>query len=1158
MTTKVQSPTPFSRFSRIGIFKSSSPSPNRRNNASEKVSGNEDNWYIPYNGPYEAPRQPYVKPKERDSWGDSVYGEDDDDDDRHAKEMNTQHEDMRTNGWYTDAAGERTGRPRAKTTSAVSTSGWADTNRADARNRQPFPSYISIDASGGVGESPSPRTSRDTSTVKRSSFANIFNFSSSKKLQSTRPLRLSPRQPPGRSRPSPRNSGHTDDEEYYNSYYSTLVHSPLRNQFVVDTVQRSSEDPPSSHTLFERPATASPTHHPYAYQFPTDDDDNLPHTAPLVSTNSNDSDPFRSQPMRPSQSTGPTVPSSNFLRPASARHSLKNSISSPDLRNSRRSPAPSQSKPSSSMKSRDRWLSPETWCDALFLPRPRFKVKEDGSINYGKRVVSPPGSPVVTSFTPADMMSRVVAHSRSMVDLQPRQDPGPSTYIPRDLLLSNSARAPRPKSFALDDLALPSPVPSLSRVLEEGQILEHQRKKWQMQAQGSFQNRRTRSFSRARTKSQGAKQKHPHMDFLAARSFAGNQEPIPIIKRSPTESRFAHSKSTHTHSTSLSKTLSNTKTHSRTHSRNDSWGKTAMKVATGVLCNVGDPSPAEEKRAGFEDALHADGTRVIRFEDPSMAALDPVLLLRNTPSQASSGSDVRMGIALSTPPIDDRESLQLPSHPYAQGGMYTYNGPSPAVHADFAGPHLSAIDTPEQDADVSRHRLPPRVKAHPYALYADRDPVEQKDLSPRVVVDREIPTPLKMWAQIDDGEVREVRPDDIHYSPYMSEAGTPVRSPARNSGFIYDMVGVGEALANAVRSRDSGFEAGDEHPYSSHLHRQPVDYDATRPLYRQMADKSGNAALASKGDSPISSSSVNINGTPPLPLSRPSPSSKNNSDGTASNDRTPDTSSSQASPRPLGNADDLENFRDLFYRPNLSRKTSTRSQLTTLARQLSQEFEELNHSAERHISGGTHISSGSERSTVHRDGAIQFVFSDIPEGSSGARVLSQRGSIPPFHPSISIPEDVEASSVLEKSPDEEESDELFRLGHVEHLATPPAVASTHRTSFIGQFVPGNRLSEHEDEDITITQSRARSTSLQPPSADPSRTSYTTNSTYSRMSNLSDFPVPPVSHGATRGHISLVSSYFEPSDPQRSSVDRRLTFGGDAEIDELLDHLNHGR
>lgn len=62
-----------------------------------------------------------------------------------------------------------------------------------------------------------------------------------------------------------------------------------------------------------------------------------------------------------------------------------------------------------------------------------------------------------------------------------------------------------------------------------------------------------------------------------------------------------------------------------------------------------------------------------------------------------------------------------------------------------------------------------------------------------------------------------------------------------------------------------------------------------------------------------------------------------------------------------------------------------------------------------------------------------------------------------------------------------------------------------------------------------------------------------------MSNLSDFPVPPIGdHGDTPGHMSFVSSYFELAYPQRSSIDRRLTFGDDAEIDELLDHLNHGR
>ena len=137
--------------------------------------------------------------------------------------------------------------------------------------------------------------------------------------------------------------------------------------------------------------------------------------------------------------------------------------------------------------------------------------------------------------------------------------------------------------------------------------------------------------------------------------------------------------------------------------------------------------------------------------------------------------------------------------------------------------------------------------------------------------------------------------------------------------------------------------------------------------------------------------------------------------------------------------------------------------------------------------------------------------------------------------------------------------EPFRFGEVEQLHTPPAVSSTHRASFIGQFVSGRQHVTFDDnEDNTITHDRPRTASLQPPSADPSRTSYATNSTYSRMSNLSDFPVPPTINPDTPGHMSFVSSYFEPQDPHHHPAERRLTFGGDAEIDELLDHLNHGR
>lgn len=189
MTTKAHSPTPFSRFS---IFKSPSSSPSGKRRTPEKAAESEDNWYIPYNGPFEAPRQPYIKPKERDSWGDSLYGDDDDYDDGRERGGSGQYSDSRQ--WQgNESIAEMKGRPRARTTSMA--------NEPNLRQRQAIPSYINIDASGGVGESPSPRTSRDTAPVKRSTstFANIFNFSSSSssanKLKSSRPLPLTTRQP---------------------------------------------------------------------------------------------------------------------------------------------------------------------------------------------------------------------------------------------------------------------------------------------------------------------------------------------------------------------------------------------------------------------------------------------------------------------------------------------------------------------------------------------------------------------------------------------------------------------------------------------------------------------------------------------------------------------------------------------------------------------------------------------------------------------------------------------------------------------------------------------------------------------------------------------------------------------------------------------------
>ncbi|KAK0494622.1 hypothetical protein EDD18DRAFT_350871 [Armillaria luteobubalina] len=314
----------------------------------------------------------------------------------------------------------------------------------------------------------------------------------------------------------------------------------------------------------------------------------------------------------------------------------------------------------------------------------------------------------------------------------------------------------------------------------------------------------------------------------------------------------------------------------------------------------------------------ADGTRVIRFEDP-LIVRDSVVRL--TPPQGpsptpSAGSDLRMGIALSTPPMDieDRESIRIPAHPYAQGGRYAYTSP-PSRGSDYAGPHPSSVAGGDSERlDVSqRHRLPPRALNHPYAQYADRDSYIDSDrIVPNLRPDSNVSPASKMWAQLSpNGKVQEILPEEIRYSPVVRAKGAGAN--IRHSGNIFDTIGLGEALFSAGEARgskDSGLGASEEqgvrgqvdgipHPYSNF--RQPVAYDVTRPLYLYKSAVEKPLPPQPGGDDVAATS------TPQRPALAHESSS--------STDRTPETNSSQASPRPLGSPDDLEHFQDLFYRP---------------------------------------------------------------------------------------------------------------------------------------------------------------------------------------------------------------------------------------------------
>lgn len=202
-------------------------------------------------------------------------------------------------------------------------------------------------------------------------------------------------------------------DDYYNPYYASDPNS-------------------NSDGLYSVP-TSPPSYHPYANPFSVP---RTPNSAPPTST-----PPPSAFPRR----LGEKPSKSSLTSP----RELKNSTSTPNLRLR-----------SSKPKFKDRWLSAETWCDAILFPRPRFKLQDQ------QRIVSPPCSPVYPAFqsntTPA-ITSRVLAHSRSLVDLQQ------STLYERERALQvvpptpPGARPARPRSFAFDDLALPSPIPSLSK-----------------------------------------------------------------------------------------------------------------------------------------------------------------------------------------------------------------------------------------------------------------------------------------------------------------------------------------------------------------------------------------------------------------------------------------------------------------------------------------------------------------------------------------------------------------------------------------------------------------------------------------------------------------------------------------------------------------------
>ena len=280
-----------------------------------------------------------------------------------------------------------------------------------------------------------------------------------------------------------------------------------------------------------------------------------------------------------------------------------------------------------------------------------------------------------------------------------------------------------------------------SRVLEERERLEKDRKAWQARAIKSIGNKQSRAVSRSRSKSltqagrlRNAKgnltrryqQQQSNIDYLAARACVGDQnfsplreynEDGPWLARRPKEKTAnklnRHDRMPSASGSSVAATTSvaaSSEGHHpppvKGHERDDSWSRSAIRLARSLpqMCGITKDSAEEQLKSGklLEEALNREDTKVIRLADPAAASLSgsgDQRVAGGSRSPAPSGiTDGGVGIALSTPPISDSQgpSFVLSDHPY------TFGAEDGRVRADVTGKG--------RDAD-----LPIRMPAHPYA-----------------------------------------------------------------------------------------------------------------------------------------------------------------------------------------------------------------------------------------------------------------------------------------------------------------------------------------------------------------------------------------------------------------------------------------------------------
>lgn len=689
----------------------------------------------------------------------------------------------------------------------------------------------------------------------------------------------------------------------------------------------------------------------------------------------------------------------------------------------------------------------------------------------------------------------------------------------------------RPRSFAQDDLAIPSPVPSIARVLEMGASFDRERATWRSKAECSLQSfKLTRSLGRSRSQSAGRTRAQLKdiggVGFLATKTLLGNQLVAPTVG-TPTSSEGTQTQQTRS-GTSHARTMS-----SGGHSRAGSKGKIAvMRAATG-LCISGDKMNPQDER----------GEVIARYDNVGKGAgIEGQHLVPNS-GATSSPSPVAMdsatvGIALSSPlPSTEEISTVQPArptyardHPYAQGGFSVPRRSHTRSNSDYAGPHPSAVAVTASASalasDMSaRHRLPPQAVLHPYATSSALPSAAPSQPAPLASPS----APHQALPQAPAPSRSRPNPRRQPRQPLaLSETERVVpHAYAAANRFSSGPLAFADALSYGLQRRfsaDSGLGDSENHYEARSGSAQlltpfPDVVLATTPEHFRADFGRGSTFPPHHSRRTVVSSPLN----PPAFLASPSADIRCSGQTSLADEPGPGSraSSPLQSPRPFTTLEDLDRYRNLFYCPKSSfasgtpsdehRRTFSRdtaslaglevsstgsissgSGLAALTRQLSNEF----GTKQDATSGLTDIPSRMWwlRGTGSRTdpNAVLSTMSDVYSNSdlntnrsdpdATLLPLSMHQSLHPQSEgsfTVRVPQDVE-SHISSVSEIEHVDDELLRVGTVGAASTPLATTPMHRLSFVCDVHRGPSedilpLGNYDDDDDDRASASSTST-----------------------------------------------------------------------------------